>query len=302
MTVNENAHRESGTHHAVAGDQGGERAPGEAAAAGAAGAAEQHVARTAARLGDYGFFFDFDGTLGPIREDPESVRPVPGAAEALAALAAAARLAAVVSARPIAFLGSRFGNVSGLELYGLYGLEYSSDGGRTIVTAPEAEPYAPVIAELAAAAREAFPGALIEDKRLSCALHFRTAPQLEPAIEAWSASQAEARGLRVQHGRMVVELKPPLDTDKGAVVLRAAEGLAGAWYFGDDLGDLPAFGALDRLSGDGRGFHAVRVAVANAEGRGAALGDHADLRLPGPEAVPALVNSLLSHRRTHESA
>ncbi|MGH6656499.1 MAG: trehalose-phosphatase [Actinocrinis sp.] len=264
-------------------------------------AASGHVARTAARLGEYGFFFDFDGTLAPIQNDPESVRPVPGAAEALAALSGAARLTAVVSARPAAFLAGRFGAVAGLELYGLYGLEYSPDGGRTVVTAPEAEPYAPVVAEVVAAARDAFPGALIEDKRLSCALHFRGAPQLEAAIEAWSAGQAEARGLRVQHGRMVVELKPPVETDKGAVVLRAAEGLAGAWYFGDDLGDLPAFAALDKLSGAARGFHAVRVAVANAEGRGAALGDHADLRLAGPQSVPALVNCVLAGRRSLEA-
>jgi trehalose 6-phosphate phosphatase len=255
--------------------------------------ASEAAARAAARLGEYGFFFDFDGTLAPIRDDPESVQPVPGVRAALAALAENAALAAVVSARPVAFLGSRFGSVPGLELHGLYGLEYSADGGRTVSTAPEAEPYAPLIARIVAAARQAFPGALIEDKRLSCALHFRTAPDLEPAIEAWSAEQAAEHGLRRQHGRMVVELKPPVDTDKGAVVARAAEKLAGAWYFGDDLGDLPAFAALDRIAADRPGFDAVRVAVANSEGRGAALGGHADLRLDAPAAVPALLAALL---------
>lgn len=255
-------------------------------------AAAGQVARAAGRLGEYGFFFDFDGTLAPIQDDPESVMPVPGALDALTALAAAAGLVAVVSARPVAFLGSRLGSVPGLGLHGLYGLEYSADGGRTVVTAPEAEPYAPVIASVVAEARAAFPNALIEDKRLSCALHFRTDPALEPAIEAWAAVQAEAHGLRRQHGRMVVELKPPLDTDKGAIVLERAAGLAGAWYFGDDLGDLPAFAALDKLAAGDRGFDAVRVAVGTAEGRGAALGAHADLRVAAPERVPALVNSL----------
>jgi trehalose 6-phosphate phosphatase len=258
---------------------------------------ESAAQRTAARLGEYGFFFDFDGTLAPIREDPETVEPVAGVPEALALLASRAGLAAVVSARPAAFLASRLGGIPGLELYGLYGLEYSPDGGATVRTLPEAEPYAPLIARVVAEARAAFPGVLVEDKRLSCALHFRTAPQLEPAIEAWTAERAEAHGLRRQHGRMVVELKPPLDTDKGAVVLRAADGLAGAWYFGDDLGDLPAFAALDRLSAERPGFHAVRVAVANAEGRGAALGEHADLRLAEPARVPPLLEELLAVRR-----
>ncbi|HZU56912.1 MAG TPA: trehalose-phosphatase [Actinocrinis sp.] len=263
-------------------------APKSASSADAAGA---HVARTAARLGEYGFFFDFDGTLSPIQQDPESVQPVPGGVAALAALAANARVTAIVSARPVAFLAGRFGGVPGLRLNGLYGLEYSPDGGATVTTVPEAEPYAPVIARVVAEAREAFPGALIEDKRLSCALHFRTDPALEPGIESWAALHAEAYGLRLQHGRMVVELKPPLDTDKGAVVLREAAGLAGAWYFGDDLGDLPAFAALDKLAAEQPGFHAVRVAVGTAEGRGAALAEHADVLLDGPESVPTLLDS-----------
>ena len=36
------------------------------------------VDRTAARLSEYGFFFEFDGTLAQIQQDPESVQPVPG--------------------------------------------------------------------------------------------------------------------------------------------------------------------------------------------------------------------------------
>jgi len=257
-------------------------------------AAARLAARTAARLGEYGFFFDFDGTLSPIQDDPETVEPVPGVPAALARLAAAAGLTAVVSGRPVAFLGRRLGGIPGLALYGLYGFEYSCDGGATVRTIPEAEPYAPVVARVVADARAAFPGTLIEDKRLSCSLHFRTAPALESAIEDWAAGRAAADGLVVQHGRMVVELKPPLDTDKGAVVLREAGALAGAWYFGDDLGDLPAFAALDRLAAERPGFHAVRVAVANAEGRGAALGEHADLRLPEPARVPELLAGLLA--------
>jgi trehalose 6-phosphate phosphatase len=259
--------------------------------------AAEHVARTAGRLAEYGFFIDFDGTLAPIQDDPESVAPVPGAVAALTALTAAAGLVAVVSGRPVAFLGSRLGAIPGLALHGLYGLEYSADGGRTVATAPQAEPYTPVIARVAAEARAAFPGTLVEDKRLSVSLHFRTAPALEPAIEAWTSEQAEAHGLLRQHGRMVVELKPPLDTDKGAIVLERAAGLAGAWYFGDDLGDLPAFAALDKLAADDRGFHAVRVAVGAAEGLGAALAGHADLRLAAPQAVPALLDSLFSAHR-----
>lgn len=256
------------------------------------GAESAALDRTVPRISEYGFFFDFDGTLSAIGDDPQAVTPVAGAPEALAALAALAGRVAIVSARPVAFLGGRLPGIAGLDLYGLYGLEYSADGGRTVATAPEAEPYIPVIEQVVAEARAAFPGALVEDKRLSCALHYRTAPQLAADIDAWCANQASARGLKSQHGRMVVELKPPVDTDKGAVVLAAVRSLAGAWYFGDDLGDLAAFDALSRVVGADPRFHAVRVAVANPDGTGAPLAERADLRLESPDEVAALIRAL----------
>jgi trehalose 6-phosphate phosphatase len=253
------------------------------------------IADSAARLDGYGFFFDFDGTLSPLGEDPEAVVPAPDAVDALTALVGEAALVAVVSARPVGFLGDRLGHVPGLHLHGLYGLEYSADGGRTVTTAPEAVPYLPLIARIVAEARAAFPTALIEDKRLSCALHYRTTPDLRPGIEEWAASRADSHGLKLQHGRMVVELKPPVDTDKGAVVRAAAESLSGAWYFGDDLGDLPAFAALDDLARR-PGFRAVRVAIANADGAVVSLTDRADLRLAAPEEVPPLLRAVLAAR------
>jgi len=166
-----------------------------------------------------------------------------------------------------------------------------------VATVPEAEPYLPLIARIAHEARLAFPTALVEDKRLSCAVHFRTAPDLEPAVEQWTRRQAAEYGLKRQHGRRVVELKPPLDTDKGAVVRAAARDLGGAWYFGDDLGDLPAYAALDDLASRNPAFHAVRVAIDNADGAVVSLGERADLRLAAPEQVPPLLRALLAAHR-----
>nr|BFE67850.1 hypothetical protein GCM10020092_011510 [Actinoplanes digitatis] len=69
------------------------------------------------------------------------------------------------------------------------------------------------MAELAERARTELPEAiLVEYKRLSVALHYRTAPQLAAIVERWGHEQAERLGLRVQGGRMVVELKPPRST------------------------------------------------------------------------------------------
>jgi trehalose 6-phosphate phosphatase len=240
------------------------------------------------------FFFDFDGTLSTIGPDPEKVRPVPDAPEALAALAARSGYCAVVSARPVRFLARQLHAAPGIALHGLYGLEHSADGGATVTTLPAAAPYRPVMDEAARAAAEALPGALIEHKGLSCAVHFRTAPELADAAELWAAGYAKEHGLKVQRGRMVVEVKPPVQRDKGDVVREALarEELVGGWFFGDDLGDRPAFAALAERAGREPVFAAMRVAVANPEGD--PLADLADLMLDGPDEVPGVVRSLLS--------
>jgi trehalose 6-phosphate phosphatase len=246
------------------------------------------------RLSRTAFFFDFDGTLSAIGPDPEKVGPVPGAPEALAELAGRSGYCAVVSARPVQFLARQLHAVPGIALHGLYGLEYSADGGATVTTLPAAAPYRPVIDEAARAAAAQLPGALIEHKGLSCAVHFRNTPELAQAVEAWAAGYAKEHGLKVQRGRMVVELKPPVERDKGHVVREVLEDrpeLLGGWFFGDDLGDRPAFAALAERAGREPAFEAMRVAVANPEGD--PLADLADLMLDGPDEVPAVVRRVL---------
>jgi trehalose 6-phosphate phosphatase len=247
-----------------------------------------------AQLGRTAFFFDFDGTLSAIGPDPEQVRPVDDAPEALAALAGQSAYCAVVSARPVAFLAKQFQAAPGIELHGLYGLEHSADGGATVTTSPAAAPYRPVIDEAARVAEAELPTALVERKGLSCAVHYRNTPELADAVELWAAGYATEHGLKVQRGRMVVELKPPVERDKGHVVrevLEAQPELVGGWFFGDDLGDRPAFAALAERAGREPAFEAVRVAIANPEGD--PLADLADLMLDRPEEVPGVVRRLL---------
>ena len=90
-------------------------------------AISQALARAAAS-GACGFFFDFDGTLSPIGPDPEAVKPVPGVIDQLSELAGLASKVGIISARPVSFLASRFGDAPGISLYGLYGLEAIRDG------------------------------------------------------------------------------------------------------------------------------------------------------------------------------
>ena len=55
-------------------------------------------------------------------------------------------------------------------------------------------------------------------------------------------------GSSVQAGRMVIELKPPVNRDKGMVIGEAIRSAGCAWYFGDDVSDLKAFGALRQIA------------------------------------------------------
>lgn len=241
-------------------------------------------ATTAPRAGEYVLFFDFDGTLAPVDDDPTAVQPAPKVLAALEALAPAVQRVAIVSARPVEFLRDHFSGLGGIDLYGLYGLEHSHSGGDT-VTEPAALPWVPTMAELADLARAELPaGALVEYKRLSVALHYRTAPHLAEAVESWGRAQAERLGLRVQAGRMVLELKPPVDRDKGMVIDEVIRSAGGAWYFGDDVSDIKAFAALRARAAADPDFVGVCVAVANPE-TGHEVASAADLTLDSPAAL-----------------
>lgn len=229
-------------------------------------------------------FFDFDGTLAPVADDPTAVQPAPKVLTALDALAGTVQRVAIVSARPVDFLRAHFAALHEVDLYGLYGLEHCHANGET-VTEPAALPWVPTMAELADHARAELPAAiLVEYKRLSVALHYRTAPQLGPTVEEWGRTQADRLGLRVQIGRMVLELKPPVDQDKGMVIGQAVRSARCAWYFGDDVSDIKAFDALRRHQQADPDFFGVCVAVANPE-TGHEVASAADLTIDSPEAL-----------------
>jgi trehalose 6-phosphate phosphatase len=238
------------------------------------------------------FFFDFDGVLSPVTDDPDQSQPVPSVLGVLEQLAARVARVAIVSARPVSFLRSRFADLAHVDLYGLYGLEVLHEG--EIVTEPAALPWVPAMAELADQARQELPvPTLVEYKRLSVALHYRTAPQLADTVERWAHEQAERHGLRVQGGRMVAELKPPVDQDKGMVISEGVKTAGCAWYFGDDMSDIKAFDALRAREAVDPCFFGMCVAVANSE-TGAEVSSAADLTLDSPEAVAAFLAEGLS--------
>ncbi len=230
---------------------------------------------------------DFDGTLAPIVLEADRARPLPGVVEVLLALRARFGLVAVVSGRPVSFLAAHL--PSELTLCGLYGLESVVDG--QVRRHPAAEGW-PAVIDAAVACTEADgPGGIdIEHKGLSLTLHVRRRPELAEPVAVWADHLAARTGLVARPAKMSVELHPPVDVDKGTVVEELVGDLAAACYVGDDVGDLPAFAALDRLAKGG--LRAVKVAVHTADSDRALL-DEADLRVDGPEGAVALLRSLL---------
>ncbi|MDQ3974139.1 MAG: trehalose-phosphatase, partial [Actinomycetota bacterium] len=86
-------------------------------------------------------------------------------------------------------------------------------------------------------------------------------------------------GLASEPGKLVAELRPPVDWDKGAAVRALADelGLRTVAYVGDDRGDLAAFEAVRELDG-------IAVAVDHGPETPAELADAADVVL-GSDAV-----------------
>jgi trehalose 6-phosphate phosphatase len=242
--------------------------------------------------------FDFDGTLAPIVADPDQARAHPRAVAALARLAPRLRAVAVITGRPagVAVRHGGLAGVPGLEhlvVLGHYGAErWDAVTGR--LTAPEPHPgVAAARAELPGVldAAGAWHGTWIEDKGRSLAVHTRRADDPRAAFEALRGpvtGLAERHGLIVEPGRLVLELRPP-GVDKGAALTRLLEetGAGPALYAGDDLGDLAAFGALTARRAAGHPGLLVAAGTEVTE-----LADAADLVLPGPDGVVALIEAL----------
>ena len=162
--------------------------------------------------------------------------------------------------------------------------------------------WAAVIDEVVAEAEATAPeGVYVEPKGLTVTLHFRRAPEHKDWVEAFAERQHATRGLQVHPGRLERELRPALDVDKGTVVRslvaehdeqHGAEPLRALAAFGDDMGDLPAFAALEALrAAEGPPRLVVRVAVVDTESP-PAVAAAADLSVPGATGAVALLSDL----------
>lgn len=204
-------------------------------------------------------FLDYDGTLAPIAEAPGRAVMPAGIKNALNKLADGKRCkVAVISGRSLADV-KRIVGVRGLVYAGNHGLEIQ--GPRLKYGASMLYKYRRTLKRIRQSLASVFKdikGVLTEDKGLTLSVHYRK-------VKASRVSRAQAlfrevtnydtaRGnIKVKAGKKVLEIRPPVQWNKGSAVLW----LIKRWkfftdkksvlpvYIGDDLTDEDAFGALN---------------------------------------------------------
>jgi trehalose 6-phosphate phosphatase len=235
---------------------------------------------------------DFDGTLAPIVSVPSAARPHPAVLPALRRLATSVGTLAIITGRPapVAVRLGGFDAIPGLIVIGHHGWERWEAGQ---LTSPPPPPEVAVArAGLPAVLAGAPDGTWVEDKAHALVVHTRRTADPEGALRLLTgplATLAGSAGLDAKPGRLVIELRPR-GIDKGTALTALVDERdpVAILFAGDDLGDLPAFGAVRAARAAGR----YGVTVASLSGEVTALADEADLVLDGPDEVSALLVSL----------
>jgi trehalose 6-phosphate phosphatase len=201
---------------------------------------------------DAALFLDFDGTLVELAEAPDLITVPATLPDLLVRLSE--RLGgrvAILSGRALADLERHLG-CTGFAVSGSHGLELRLPDGR-ILSHPPAVDLSQIRAAIARFAAER-PGLLVEDKPAGIAVHFRQAPELAEEVSGLLGDLARERGLALQHGKAVIELRPA-GADKGDALraLMAEPPFIGArpLFVGDDLTDEHGFAAAAALGGAG---------------------------------------------------
>jgi trehalose-phosphatase len=246
---------------------------------------------------------DVDGTLAPIVERPDYAIVSPATQHVLVDLVAMPDThVAIVSGRS-ARDARRLVNVKGVWVLGNHGIEVAQPNGPPAVRRDVAQYESKVAAAVdrCSSIADSTPGVIVEDKRWTLSVHYRLADRaVIPAVSAHVADIALQLGLRVTVGKEVLEVRPPVDVNKGTAAIALARSLnaldpsASVFCAGDDRTDEDAFRALRATQPA-----AVTVFVGND---GALLTTGAEFSVADPDDVRALLEAILEVRRAAQTA
>lgn len=204
------------------------------------------------------FFFDFDGTLTPIRSTPEKAVLSKKARSTVKELILLENIkVAFVSGRSLSDLKNKIG-LNGAIYVGNHGLEI--EGPKLNFRPPLAINYRKTLERIKQDLNlrlAGMSGYILEDKGSSLSLHFRLVarnrlPLLKSAFREATILPCVKGQIRTKPGKMVFEVRPANNWDKGKIVLwlLARQQFASGHkrilpiYLGDDISDEDAFLAL----------------------------------------------------------
>ncbi|MDD4857736.1 MAG: trehalose-phosphatase [Candidatus Krumholzibacteria bacterium] len=201
---------------------------------------------------------DFDGTLAPIAPTPhEAALPDETRRELERIVDRSVCSVGIISGRALGDIQAKVG-VTGITYVGNHGLEIARpDEKPRRIAMPQFHILLDRLKEELAARLATFPGAIIEDKGCSLAVHYRSVeekdrPRVKQAVHETVGTFGGEREIRLGTGAMVLELRPPISCDKGTIVLSLLRSEARrrvgksvfAIYLGDDATDEDAFKAI----------------------------------------------------------
>jgi trehalose 6-phosphate phosphatase len=241
---------------------------------------------------------DVDGVLAPIVRQPEDAHVPEPTRRPLIAVARKYGLVACVSGRQAA-TARRIVSLGSITYVGNHGAEFLRGGTTEVELDPEVAPWAQRVREFARRELDSHDVRRLrvrgEDKDVIAAFHWRGSPDEAAAEELVRAvaRRAEDEGLAIHWGRKVLEIRPPVELNKGRGVERLLKdaGMHAATYVGDDRTDLDAFAALRRLVAAGQLQTALCVGVRSDE-TPPELEAEADLLVDGPPGVRELLEAL----------
>jgi len=213
-----------------------------------------------------GILSDIDGTLAPIVPDPAAAAVSPRTRRLLEALIARGVKVALVSGRDVE-AARRIVGIQTAAYAGNHGLHIYLGG--TTETTEEVQHYLSQARTVLAQIKTVpCPGVTIEDKGPVIAFHYRNAGDEASAREAIFAAIRSARSagqFSVYEGRKVIELRPPLEINKGTAIVHLAErlGIRSAIALGDDMTDMDMFKGIAQLRK--KGIAAATIAVWSEE-------------------------------------
>jgi trehalose-phosphatase len=235
---------------------------------------------------------DVDGTLAPIAATPAQAQVPPATRFVLERLVQLPGVVIALVSGRAATDAAKVAAVPGAWVIGNHGYELMSPDGMIAVWPAAAD----FEASMAEAARlltpvEMIEGALLENKRWTISVHYRNVKSGAAELEHRVRAVAADLGLRVTDGKKVIEVRPPIDVDKGTAALtfalrHEAVPSGAVLYAGDDRTDEDAFRAL-RPTG---------LAVTVRIGADDAPDTAAEITLPSPAELHELLGWLVQRR------